>query len=180
MQNDLFLQELSKIGSGATFLTVSEYTNSVGEVADYSITFHVSYQSLLLRSLVQLESYVPENELELKAKQELAKSYQASLDKMNSTEMEQLEEHYTHFKDSNGNYIKGVKLHNASNALHIYGVVVHKRVITPGTYKKVESKPLTLAKNKISNMLPISKWRQFKITPEQVKSINVQHKRIEV
>jgi len=180
MEINSLVEQLGKLDTRSMFMTIEEYRNSADEIADYSIAFHVSYQSLLKRSLIQLETYIPENETELQAKQELMKSYQSSLDKMKEKSQEELEEHYTHFKDCNGNYIKGVKLHNDSNTLHLYGVIVHKRVTQPGNYKKVNSSQLTLAKQKISNELPISRWRQFKIVPGQAKSINVQKMQITV
>ena len=55
------------------------------------------------------------------------------------------------------------------------GLVVHKRVLIPGNYKEVKSRPLTMAKNKLKRDLPVSKFRQFKITSEQVEEINVEH-----
>lgn len=179
MNNKDFVKEISKVGNGATFLSVNEYTNSHGEIADYSIIFNVSYESVLKRSITQLETYLPEDSIELQAKLELIKSYEASLKKLSSSSEEEIQAHYTHFKGKDG-YIKGVKLHTDSNTLHLYGTVVHKRVIQDGSYKKVNSSALTLAKKKISADLPVAKWRQFKITPSQVKSISVRKNHIEL
>lgn len=174
MNNDYFVSELSKIRPSSTFLALNEYKNSHGEVADYGIVFHVSYQSILERSVVELGAYIPENEIESQAKDELIKSYESSLERLKSKPQEELEDAYTHFKDDSGNYVKGIKLHKESNTLHIYGVVNTKKIIVPGTYKEVKSKEITVAKNKLTKNLPISKWRQFKITPDQVKSIKVE------
>lgn len=174
MDNDHFVAELSKIRPSSTFLSLNGYKNSQGEVADYGIVFHVSYQSLLERSVVELGAYIPENDVEAQAKEELLKSYETSLEKLKTKAQEELEDAYTHFKDDSGNYIKGVKLHKESGTLHLYGLVNSKKVLVPGTYKEVKSKDLTVAKNKISKSLPISRWRQFKISSNQVKSVKVE------
>lgn len=174
MQNEELVAEFAKLNPSSTFCTLKEYKSSTGEIADYNIVFHVSYESLLNRSISQLESYIPENEIEAKAKKELIVSYSNSLEKLKTRVQEELEDNYLHFKDVNGNYIKGVKLHKETNTLHCYGLIVNKNVIVKGSFKEVKSSELTLAKNKLSKNLPISKWRQFKITSNQVKSINVQ------
>jgi hypothetical protein len=173
MNQGQFVSELSKLRPSSTFLSLIGYRNDHSEVADYSIVFHISYANALRRSLVALESFVPSDDLEATAKQELMTSYQASLDKMKTTPMEELEDHYTHFLDENNTYIKGVKVHTATGTLHLYGLVANKRVLMPGIYKKVNSRPLTIAKNKLASRTPCGKFRQFKITPFQVDRISV-------
>ena len=88
--------------------------------------------------------------------------------------MEERDDAYAHFIGENGSIIKGVKLHKATGTLHLYGIVVHKLVKLPGFYKKVNSKPLTIAKKKLSYLTPAGKFRQFRITADQVDSIAVQ------
>jgi hypothetical protein len=175
MDNQLFIEALSKLRPSSTFLTIRGYSNDHGEVADYSIIFHINYRSALERSLLQLESIVPENDLEAQAKKELITSYKTSLEKMDTIPLEEAEENYTYFKDENGHPIKGVKLHKENNTLYLYGLVVHKRVLIPGNYKEVKSRPLTLAKNKLKRDLSVNKFRQFKILPSQIEEINVEH-----
>ena len=73
-----------------------------------------------------------------------------------------------------GNYVKGVKLHTATNTLHLYGFVAQKKMLMPGIHKPRNRKPLTIAKDKLRNKCNVSKFRQFKITPEQVDCISVE------
>jgi hypothetical protein len=175
MTQQEFVSELSKLRPAATFLSLLGYRNESSEIADYSVIFHMSYANALKRSLVALESIVPDNDLEATAKQQLMASYQTSLDKIETTPMEELEDHYTHFLDENNHYIKGVKMHNVTGILHLYGLVAHKRVLMPGVYKKVNHRPLTIAKNKLAKLTPCGKFRQFKITPAQVDRIAVEN-----
>ena len=135
----------------------------------------MSYRSALERSILHLESVVPETDLEAQAKKELITSYKTSLDKVDTVPLEEVEDNYSHFKDENGQMIKGVKLHKETNTLHLYGLVVYKRVLIPGNYKEVKSRPLTLAKNKLKKDLPVNKFRQFKLLSSQVEEINVEH-----
>jgi len=175
MNQTKFVAELSKLRPSATFLSILGYRNEYSEVADYSLIFHMSYQNALKRSLLALESIVPTSDLESVAKQELVAGFQKSLDKMAETPLEELEDGYTRFFDEDGKYIKGVKLHDATNTLHLYGLVAHKRVLMPGDYPKSNKRPLTMAKDKLRKLCPVSKFRQFRITPDQVNSISVEN-----
>jgi len=175
MNQTKFVAELSKLRPSATFLSILGYRNEYSEVADYSLIFHMSYQNALKRSLLALESIVPASDLESVAKQELVAGFQKSLDKMAEIPLEELEDGYTRFFDEDGKYIKGVKLHDATNTLHLYGLVAHKRVLMPGDYPKSNKRPLTMAKDKLRKLCPVSKFRQFRITPDQVNSISVEN-----
>ena len=64
-------------------------------------------------------------------------------------------------------------MHKETGELHLYGFVHQKVVIEPGVYKKVNSRHLTIEKNKLSKLVPVNKFRQFKILPDQVKKIKV-------
>lgn len=175
MNQEQFVAELAKLRSSSTFLTLAGYRNDHGEIADFNIVFHMSYKNALLRSLAVLEGVVPADDLEAQAKKELIESFMTSLDKMETTPIEEIDDSYHRFTDENGQYIKGVKLHEETNTLHLYGLVVHKKTLMPGVYKKVNSKPLTIAKDKLRRLCPVSKFRQFKITPDQVDRISVEN-----
>jgi hypothetical protein len=57
----------------------------------------------------------------------------------------------------------GLKQHTENDELYVYGMQVHKTVLSEGEYKEVNSKPLTVAKNTIRKNLRTSKYRQYKI-----------------
>lgn len=174
MNQEDFIAELAKLRSASTFLSLRNYRNVSGEVANYSLVFHMSYEHALLKSIAALESYVPDTDLQGDAKHELLRSYHASVESIRTTPIEEVDDSYTRFFDSDGEYIKGVKLHTESDTLHLYGLVNHKIVQIPGVYKKINSKPLTIEKNKLARLCPVSKFRQFKILPFQVESIRVE------
>ena len=167
------LFELSKLRPSSTFLTLKGYRNAAAEISDYSIVFNVSYENSLKKSILLLKDLIPSDDIEALAKEQLIVSYEKSLLSLESTPFEELEDNYIHFKDESGKYIKGVKYHKASNTTHLYGFIVHKKVIIPGSYAKVKSSPLTLAKTKLGKLVPVTKFRQFKIVPEQLDYISV-------
>jgi hypothetical protein len=175
MKQDQFVAELSKLRPSSTFMSLLGYRNAFSEVADYSLVFHISYRNALQRSLIALEQVIPDTDYDRIAKQELQTSYQASLDKLEEFPMEELQDHYTHFKDDNGQYIRGVKLHTATHTLHLYGLISQKRVLTPGIYPPDTRRPLTKAKDKMRQLCPVNRFRQFKVTPDQVDKISVEH-----
>lgn len=175
MDQKEFVDTLGKLRPSSTFLSLVGYRNEHQEVADYNIIFHISYENALKRSLVALESVVPEDTLQAQAHQQLIESYNNSLAKMAQTPVEDIDDAYTRFFDEDGSYIKGVKLHTATNVLHLYGLVNFKRVLIPGVYPKRNKRELTIAKDKLRKLCPVEKFRQFRITPGQVDSITVEH-----
>jgi hypothetical protein len=175
MNTEQFVVELAKLRSSSTFLSIKGYRSESGEVADYNIIFHMSYENALRKSILALGVCVPADDLEAQAKEELITSFSNSLKKIDEKSIEEIDDAYTRFKDSDGNYIKGCKLHTQSNTLHLYGLVVHKRVIISGTYKERNRRPLTIAKDNLKKYCPVNKFRQFAITSDKVESISVEH-----
>jgi len=176
MDNQTFVTELSKLRPGSTFLTVRGYRNEASEIADYSIAFHFSYENALKKSIETLAKLDLKEALEIQARDELISSFKTSLARgAASPELEERDPTFSYFKDNNGNYVKGVKLHEATNTLHLYGLVVHKKVLMPGLYAPKNSRPLTVAKGKLRYLTPVGKFRSFKMTPFQVDYIAVEN-----
>lgn len=171
MNQQEIIDVLSSLKPASMFLALREYRNESDELADHIICFHISYQNALVKSIVEVDKFIPTNDLWRQAKEEVLASLHSSLTKMEA--VEELDDVYDRFFNSDGEYIKGIKIHRATQALHIYGLAHSKRIIIPGEYKKVNSRPLTIAKNKLRNLGVISRFRQFKITPENVGQINV-------
>lgn len=175
MNKAQFVAELSKLRPSSTFLTVAGYRNEYSEVADYSIIFNMSYKSALERSINTLQTLSLTDHVELVARDELLHSFRRSLDKVNVSPIEEREDAYQHFTDEDGSYIKGVKLHTKTGNLHLYGLIVHKRVIMPGVYPASDEKPLAKAKRQLRHLTSVGKFRQFRILPSQVDYIAVQN-----
>ena len=173
MNKTQFVAELSKLHPSSTFLTVAGYRNAHSEVANYSIIFNMSYHNALVRSIDFLEKMESSSAAENFAREEVLNDFRISLNNNKSYPIEEREDAYRHFKDTDGNYIKGVKLHLRSDTLHLYGLVVHKRVLMPGMYPVKNENPLARAKRQLRHATHVGKFRQFKILPSQVEYIAV-------
>jgi len=57
----------------------------------------------------------------------------------------------------------GIKVHNEAETIELSGLAYRKRIITEGTYPVVNSRPKTIAKNKLRSALPIGKWRTYRL-----------------
>lgn len=174
MNRERFVAELSKLRPASTFLSLTKYRNEFSEVADYSIVFHMSYETALQKSIAALEKFQPFSVLQCQAKKSLLESYQFSLGKMAHTPVEEIDDAYTRFFDSQGRYIKGVKMHTKTQTLHLYGLLSHKRVIMPGLYPPDTRAELTVIKDELRKMTPVGKFRQFRVRPDQVDKIAVE------
>lgn len=174
---ELLKQQITK--SAPEFVSI-EYTNSSGERSRQVINVGVSYIRVLEKSLNDL------NSLDLDAIKADAQSKGISPEfidqavsaietsissSMNRPEQTDVSDISNYTKLSNG-----IKIHNTTGDLYLNGLVRSKTVITPGTYKEVKSRPLTLAKKMIEKHLTMSKYRMFKLTPNQIHSASSEGK----
>lgn len=157
-----------------------EYTNSSGEKSKQVINVGVSYQSVLEKSLNQLAA-VDREALKQEATSkgidpalidtainEIEGSISRSLSRPEQVEISDVSNYET--------LSKGIKMHHTTKELYLSGLVRSKTIITPGTYKEVKSRPLTLAKKIIEKLLMSSKYRMFKLAPSQVHQVSSEGK----
>jgi len=66
-------------------------------------------------------------------------------------------------KDAYTHLAKGIKVHNDTNEIHVFGLVVKKRVLEAVEYKETKSKELTIVQNKIKKLCEFkqSKYKTF-------------------
>lgn len=172
-KSDIF-KTFMELRPNSTFISISEYKNNRNEISNFGIVFHASYQNVLFKSLSIVSMFVPKNKTEEEAKFAIVKSLTKRLMKLSKPIEEKEKDVYKHFKDADGKIISGIKFHKENKELHISGLEVKKEIISVGDLKKVKSKPLTKAKNKILALTPLSKWRQFKLEPNKFKEIKVE------
>lgn len=158
----------------AKFASLTYLTKSSGELARYTILLGISYHNLVEKSVTELEILIRENvatwtDLEIEA----AKAVMASLQKTLAahTKGEQNED-YT----KKGQYIPiggGANVNTTDFTIQLFGLLESKVTIEEGIHKNVNSAPLTVAKNKIRKLLPISKFREFALDLSQVDKVKV-------
>jgi hypothetical protein len=153
---DKLIEKLQNI-TGVSFVSVT-YTNQHNEKQKTVFNVGVNYDKAKQKDLEYLKSLdissletdLP-NELLVEATQSLINDFEKTINKE---------------KIKINNFIpisNGLKLHNETNELYVYGMQIHKTVLEEGEYKEVKSKPITVAKNLIRKKLRTSKYRQYKI-----------------
>ncbi len=158
----------------ATLLSVKQYTNNWNEISSFGIVFHIDYEEALKRSYKKISTYIATDILHKEAKRLVLSSLTDRMDAFRIP-LEQRDHPYVYFKDANGQYIKGIKAHQETGNLYLYGLLVSKKILVPAKYDPTNSSQLTLAKNRIESGTPVSKFRLFKLMPKSYKEIKVEN-----
>lgn len=151
------LIEKLKTITGVSFVSVV-YTNEQNEKQHTLFNVGVNYEKAKAKDLEYLKNLdITElnsdlsADLLMEATQSLINDFEKTISK------EKVK------KDNFIHLTNGLKQHTENNELYVYGMLVHKTVLSEGEYKEVNSKPLTIAKNLIRKNLKTSKYRQYKI-----------------
>lgn len=186
LAQNIELVATAKTIKGTSFIGVDNYTNTQGEVSQQLIVAGITYEKCLVNDFNSLqakqsevfETLQKEYSLEL-----IKKAYEnvfTSLEKrLSSEEVKQAlrEQNDKTINQSDAqinaykHIAKGVKLHIESQKLHIFGLVVRKRVIAPIEYKQTNSRELTIVQNKIKKLCEFKqeKYRNFIFDMGEVK-----------
>lgn len=152
------LQELLPKISG--FVGIRGYENRYGEVSNIVVNVGMNYpkakqqdiETLKTVSITPLANDTISSVLLEEARTKLIQSFI----KPNENRSQGQINAYTNM----GN---GIKVHNESGDIFIYGYKHSKTVIVKGEYPTVNSRPLTLAKNILKKDLKTTKFSQYKI-----------------
>jgi hypothetical protein len=158
------------------FVSIRNYENKQGEIANYLINLGVSYEHLLQEDLIVL-SFLSPQDFDFPANvephssdayDELIKSLEKNVsnDKSEHTKMSQVQ------SDTYSKLVPNVKYHNETGQIYIVGLLVKKTIIRPGNYKQVNSRPKTIAKNIMRKTLKSTKYRQFILSNINTMRIN--------
>jgi hypothetical protein len=155
--------------SSATFASLEYTSKGTGEVARHTINLNVDLERVYREDLEFLKEHKKtlSDPINIQACDELIASLENSLEKGigNNVNYSQKDVEYIHFSDSNGNLIKGIKMHPDTQDIILSGYQIHKQVIKEGEEKKPKkSRPLTIAKNRIRSLLKNNKFRQYVIS----------------
>lgn len=160
-----------------TFASIVYTSKGSNETSRYTIILGSKYRNLLKRSLDGVNDLLPTLEgLDLIAAQELRDSFQASIDSHDNNEQNPA---YT----KAGLYsqvVPGVNLNTNDNTLQLFGLVHSKVVLVPGVHKKVNSGAKTIAKNKIRQKLPLSRFREFALDEGHIHRMKINGNTLEI
>lgn len=173
-------EAITNIG-GSQFVGLTYRTKGTQELARYTINVGASYHSLVEKSLTELEILTEENKTTWDGIETLAAvEVTSSLNKTLLAHAEGAQnEDYTKI----GQYVplgNGLSLNSKDGSLQLFGVLQSKVVLEPGEHKIVNSKPLTIAKNKLKKLLPIDKFREFCIDLNNLESVRINGNTIEL
>ena len=145
--------------TGVAFFSIKNYTNKFNEVSDNLVNIGINYEKSKMQDVEFLENInLTEHEFKstqndiVDAKRELIASFLKPDENRSNGQIDA----YTHIG-------KGIKVHNETGLLYIYGYRVTKKVIKEGVYPIVKSKALTIAKNELRKLLKTGKFTQYSI-----------------
>ena len=161
---------------GATLITFPYTKKTTGEKAQYTLDFGIDYRAAVEHDRAALVAYVPQNDLEIEAKDQMLKSMTETID-------EGVSKSYTQ-KDTFESLGKGIRQHKETGDIYIDGFVHSKiQICPPTTIKKpVQSKPLTLAKHGIEKVCEFKRNRygHFIHSPENIGEIVLKGNLLEI
>jgi hypothetical protein len=143
--------------TGVSFVSIKNYTNKQNEVSNNLINVGINYENAKAKDIETLENLnlkahdfkSPLDLLKI-AKEELILAFLAP----NENRSQGQQNAYT-------TILPGVKVHNETGVLYVYGYRENKTVLVKGEYKHVNSAPLTIAKNELRALLRTGKFTQF-------------------
>lgn len=163
------------------FASFTYLSKSDKSVARYNVILGSSYLNLLNKSITELEILMAEvkdqTTLEFQAMTAIMKSL---LKSKTAKEEGTQSDDYT----KKGQYTpihNGLNVNQTDNSLQLFGLLQSKVVLKKGEDRKpVNSRPLTVAKNKIRKLLSISKFREFALDCSNVDSARINGDTLEI
>jgi hypothetical protein len=148
---------VEKSPTKVSFVSIKGYTNKFGEEANHLINIGASYEKAKQKDIEFLrqlnvnsfESKLDKTLLE-QARIELIDSFVAPQKSRSEGQINA----YT-------NIVSGIKVHNETGEIYVYGYRERKEIIIEGTYPIVNSKALTIAKNELRKLLKTGKFTQY-------------------
>jgi hypothetical protein len=146
--------------TGVSFVSIRNYTNTSGETSNNLINVGASYEKAKKSDIATLEDIPFIQSQTFKSTPENIEAARVALiaafiapDKARS---EGQKDAYTHI-------VPGVKVHNETGQIYVYGYREKKEVLQAGEYKTVNSSALTIAKNELRKLLRTGKFTQYSL-----------------
>lgn len=162
------------------FASLTYKSKGTGEIARYTLNLNFSYTQLVEKSITELEILMAENSDWNDLQKQAANEVMASL--LKTREAHAKGEQNTDYT-KRGQYIhigNGINMNTTDNSIQLFGRKINKVVIQPSQYKKVNSKPLTIEKEKIRKMLPVGQFKEFSLDAGQVEQMKVNGEILEI
>jgi hypothetical protein len=157
---------LAKSPTGVSLVSIKGYTNSYGEVSNNLVNVGASLTNAKAKDVITLQSLDVttlggDSILLEKARVELINSFVNPNENRSQGQI-----------DAYTIVAKGIKVHNETGEIYIFGLRNSKTIIEQGVYPIVNSRALTLAKNQLKKDLKSSKFTQYKLSSTSVIKLN--------
>jgi hypothetical protein len=155
--SDKLIERLKEI-TGVSFVSVT-YVNQQNEKHQTLFNVGVDYNKAKQKDiefLKQLDVSTIKSHLDVELLENARIELLNSFLKPSKTRSEGIANAYTHLGH-------GLKIHNETQTVYVYGMKVYKRVIEEGNYQEDTRSELTKAKDAIRATLKSTQYRQFKI-----------------
>lgn len=165
-------EAVEKSITGVSFVSVKNYTNSKGEVSNNLINIGIKYESAKKKDIaflneLNIEKAIAEHGLKSDKSllEEARKDLMVSFIKPEVNRSNGQKDAYTVI-------FEGVKVHNTTGVLYLYGYREKKDVLVKGVYPIVNSKPLTIAKDELRKLLKTGKFTQYALEVGNTLKLN--------
>lgn len=152
-------QATDKSVTGVSFVSIRNYTNKSGETSNNLINIGASYDRAKKRDIEFLEN-LDASAHDFKSTPDLIEEARIALIaaflKPDQNRSKGQTDAYTQI-------VPGLKVHNETGYLYVYGYREQKTVLKAGEYKAVKSAPLTIAKNELRKLLKTGKFTQYSL-----------------
>ena len=156
---DLLTNAANKSPNGVTFVSIKNYENEQGEIANHLFNIGRSYEKAIQKDIETLRNL---DLTTLNSKHPLTLLEEARTELINAF-LKPNENRSNGQKNAYLSILNGLKVHVETGFLYVWGFREQKTIIKAGTYKMVNSKPLTLAKDELRKLLQTNKFKNFKI-----------------
>ena len=164
--SDKALQVIAKIKTattksptGVSFVSIKNYTNSSNEISNNLINVGASYSNAKKSDIELLEN------IDLSAH-----GFKSDLSDLETAKAELIAAFIKPDQNRSQGQINaytpicaGLKVHNETGILYVYGYRQNKTVLQKGEYKTVNSSAKTIAKNELRKLLKTGKFTQYAI-----------------
>lgn len=157
---------LAKSPTGVSFVSIKGYKNSFGEVSNNLVNVGASLSNAKLKDIETLQSLdvttLNGNSILLEtARVELINAFINPNENRSNGQI-----------DAYTIVAKGIKVHNETGEIYIFGLRNNKTIIEQGVYPIVNSRALTIAKNQLKKDLKSSKFTQYKLSSTALIKMN--------
>jgi len=160
--------------SGAQFVSVKNYENSKGEVANHVVNLNVNYENAKAKDIEYLKdldvSTLDDKGLGKDLMEKARVALLGAAISPNKARSKGQTEAYRTICNGVSAYIGQDE--TKQGEIKLFAMAVSKKVIVQGIYPKVNSRPLTIAKNIIKKELKATKFRR--LTLSNVGTVKVQ------